>query len=96
MNSTPSLEDLQLSLKLELKDHAFTKQELSDLQKHFSEFKDSQQTLIQSKLAEIRNIHQVEKEHLNNRLQMSEIKYKNLQIQYDELVAKTADKCEEL
>ena len=27
---------------------------------------------------------------------MSEIKYKNLQIQYDELVAKTADKCEEL
>ena len=39
---TSTLEDVQLSLKLECKDHEFTKRELSDLQEHFSDFKDSQ------------------------------------------------------
>ena len=94
MTSISTIEDLQLCLKLEKKDHEFTKKELDQLEKSFADYKDSQSTLIQSKLAEIRNIHQVEREHLTNRLQMSEIKCKNLQIQYDDLFARTVDKVE--
>jgi hypothetical protein len=68
MTSISTVDDLQLCLKLEKKDHEFTKKQLAEVEQEFSDFKDNQSTLISSKLAEIRNIHQVEREHLNNRL----------------------------
>lgn len=52
--------------------------------------------MFELKISEIKNIHLIEKEHLKNRLQMSEIKCKNLQIQYDELLGQNGVKNEEL
>ena len=48
-------------------------------------------SMIELRISEIKNIHLIEKEHLKNRLQLSEIKYKNLQIQYDDLLVRTMD-----
>jgi hypothetical protein len=84
-------EDLSLSLKLEQKDHLITKSELEHVQSDFDSYKQNMNSMIELRISEIKNIHLIEKEHLKNRLQLSEIKCKNLSIQYDDLLVRTMD-----
>lgn len=74
-----------MDLKLEKRDHEITKRELEQVKQEFDDYKE----MVDKRLAEIKSIHLVEKEHLRNRLQLSQIKLQDLQIQYDDLLQKT-------
>lgn len=71
-----------MDLKLEKRDHEITKRELEQVKQVFDDYKE----MVDKRLAEIKSIHLVEKEHLRNRLQLSQIKLQDLQIQYDDLL----------
>jgi hypothetical protein len=72
--------------------HERTKRELEALQEEFDSFRDGIQQLVESRIAEIKGIHAAEKEHLANRVQLSQIKLQNLQFQFDDLLQRTLEK----
>lgn len=75
-----TIEDLRTTLKLEKMDHQITKKEVVEAQRQQSEYSQSIQSIIDTKISEIKSIHAVERQHLKQRLEMTTIKMDNLQI----------------
>ena len=83
------LADAQSELKLEKRDHAITKKQMERQERQYEEHTAKWQDTLRTKIEELKNQYQIEKEHFKDKLQLTELKYKNLQLQYDELVAKS-------
>lgn len=89
------IRDLKLSLKLEEKDHMLTKKELENAKEALEHQTSEMNTDLQAKLGSLRNEYVIQIEQLRSQLGLSQIKARNLQIKYDELLAKSMDTQEE-